>query len=638
MIKNCAFCVHWDHHPHPKDTPNYGAGTDEEEIREYIRIVKPDMMQYHALGCYGYASFPSKIALPVPGLVGDPLAIWSRICREEGVKFGIYVASYGAGSPLEVPRWREIGKDGKVKPTYYCYNGPWTDEFLISLLLELIDRYSPNHFWLDGVWLGREPCHCEHCKRKFKERYGYPLPKEPVKAHWMDIQEMREASIDEAIKHVAEAIKKKFPNIQIACNSAYFFKDLRKPVDVDWLSWDCLNTPDWRRASFESTYLSTAGKPADIMVYENAIISWGKDQIEMRPRSLPHLKTEASTILAHGIRFHYWQDPNPDGSLEPDKKVIAAGIGEFVRQRSSWCVGNESVAEVAILASRKQHLAYAEQLDLRVRAMHQILKEGHIPCDVVRDDTLAERIDGYRLMILPETDVIYPKTAEDLKSFAELGGSILIIGKPAEELQDLIGGAVNEVGEEGTSMSIDGRPRSSSEHTMRAPTCKRYEVAADLRVVLPVGEGYGPLLLENTFDKGRVFFLPLDVLSEYAVAAWSAARDQVLAAVRKALGDTLQLEVEASAGVEVVMNKRDNELYVHFVNHVPGRVMHEIKERFLDDVAVIYGIRAKIQLKRRPESVILMPGEETLQYSYKDEYIYVELPPLEYHMAVKLTT
>ena len=25
-----ALCVHWDHHPDPKNTPNYGAGTDAE--------------------------------------------------------------------------------------------------------------------------------------------------------------------------------------------------------------------------------------------------------------------------------------------------------------------------------------------------------------------------------------------------------------------------------------------------------------------------------------------------------------------------------------------------------------------------------------------------------------------------------
>ena len=44
---------------------------------------------------------------------------------------------------------------------------------------------------------------------------------------------------------VLETIKKKYPDIKIAGNSSYYFKDLRNPVAVDWLSWDCINTADW---------------------------------------------------------------------------------------------------------------------------------------------------------------------------------------------------------------------------------------------------------------------------------------------------------------------------------------------------------------------------------------------------------
>ena len=58
-----AFCVHWDHHA-VDAAQHYGAGTDAEQIRHYLHTVKPDVTQYHSLGCYGYANFPSTVLRP----------------------------------------------------------------------------------------------------------------------------------------------------------------------------------------------------------------------------------------------------------------------------------------------------------------------------------------------------------------------------------------------------------------------------------------------------------------------------------------------------------------------------------------------------------------------------------------------
>lgn len=568
-IENSQFHVHWDHHPSPKDTPDYGAGTNADEIRAYVRAVRPDMMQYHALGCHGYASFPSRVAPPVPGLVGDPLRTWKEVCEQESIRLGIYVATYVADYPEPVPQWREVDREGRPRQRCYCYNGPWTEEFLIPLLLELMERYAPSHFWLDGAWLPPDPCYCEHCKARFRQLHGYELPLEPTEEQRIDVQAMRELSMDAAFEGIRRAIKAKDPAILMACNSAYYFRDLRRPAGVDWLSWDVLNMPDWRQVSFESAYLATAGLPADLMVYEKAIISYA-DPFISRLRPLVHLKTEVASILAHGVRLNYWQDPEPDGALEPSKKEMAAAIGEFVRERGNWCIGGKSAAEVAIFASRRQHLADHPWLDARVRAMYDILKQGHVPCDVVRDDTLSERLSGYRLIIVPETRLIFADTADVLTSFATSGGTVLIVGDAPSALASL--------------------------------------------------------------DCPQIGAL----LSQYAQAAEPAVRDQVLSAVRQALTGRDLVAVEAPTGVEVVLTRRNGDLYVHFVNHVPGRVMHEMRERLLDEVTIVRGVRARIRVEEEPASVVLMPGSLPLGHRYRDGHVEVELPPLEYHYAVRI--
>src|SRR5689334_22654115 len=119
-----ALCIHWDHHP-TDDAQHYGAGTDAEQIRRYLRMVKPDTTQYHTIGCFGYVGFPSAIAPVVPGLVGDPLKIWAQVCAEEHIPFGCYAASFDCQSPIPVAQWRCINQDGVVSDRYYCPNGPW---------------------------------------------------------------------------------------------------------------------------------------------------------------------------------------------------------------------------------------------------------------------------------------------------------------------------------------------------------------------------------------------------------------------------------------------------------------------------------------------------------------------------------
>jgi hypothetical protein len=575
--------------------------TKLEEFKDYICHAKPDMIELEALRGTGYAFFPSNIAPVLPGLVGDPIAEWASICRDEGVKVGIYVAAWACGDPQPKAGWNEIDKNGNIKSAMHCYNSPWAEDFFIPFLLEIIDCYSPTHFWFDGVWLDNEPCYCIYCEKKFKNRYGYSIPKEVDVEKKYKIQLFREESMDEAIKHVSDELKKKSSEVKLACNTAYYFKALRRPVGVDWLSWDYLNTADWRNLSFQSTYLSTAGKPADIMVFENSRF-WDKNNVYVRrPRSITHLKTEASSILAHGLIFHLWQDPNSDGTLGKYKKTVAKDIGEFVKERSDWCVGNESIAEIAILASRKEHLAYwghtkprDNPFFLKVLAMHQVLKEGHVPCEIVRDDTFIERKEQYKLVLLPETTILHKKTLENLKLFASSGGKILIIGEPENKKKDYLGLVSKEI--------------------LQSKNMKE----------------------EVKEIEGNIFLLKSNTLSEFNTAPRKKTRNKILKAVEEILEKRLQLKTLAPPGVEVVMNKLNNDVYIHFVNHVPSKIFHEVKERYFDEIITLNNIQTKVKSDNIPQSIILMPSNKNIDFRYKDGYISFILPTLKHHIAAKI--
>ena len=49
-----------------------------------------------------------------------------------------------------------------------CPRSRYADELMIPQLLELIDRYGVDGFWIDGDLWAMEPCYCDRCREAFR--------------------------------------------------------------------------------------------------------------------------------------------------------------------------------------------------------------------------------------------------------------------------------------------------------------------------------------------------------------------------------------------------------------------------------------------------------------------------------------
>ncbi len=87
--KDSYFGIHFDLHPNKADT-ELGRDVREENIREFLRRVRPDFIQYDCVGVPGYSGYPTKVGWPAPGIVQDSLAVWRKVTREEGVALLIH--------------------------------------------------------------------------------------------------------------------------------------------------------------------------------------------------------------------------------------------------------------------------------------------------------------------------------------------------------------------------------------------------------------------------------------------------------------------------------------------------------------------------------------------------------------------
>ena len=87
------------------------------------------------------------------------------------------------------PDWFAVNADGRpyldTGLHVACVNSPYYDDYIPSVLREIIERSHPEGF-ADNNWngLGRDSiCYCDNCARRFRDKTGQPIP--PVK-NWDD--------------------------------------------------------------------------------------------------------------------------------------------------------------------------------------------------------------------------------------------------------------------------------------------------------------------------------------------------------------------------------------------------------------------------------------------------------------------
>lgn len=415
---------------------------------------------------------------------------------------------------------------------------------------------------------------------------------------------------------------------------------------MDWLSWDVLNTPNLHQASFEATYLNTAGRPADVMIYDQGIVRW-QPSLLRRPRTLAKLRIEAGVVMAHGCRVNLWHDPQPDGSLLPEKADTGRAVAGFVRDRQSWCIGNDSLAEVAVVASRQDHALAPRRQDKAVRAMHQLLQEAHIPCDVVREDTLLNRLAQYHMVILPETGLLEPDTALWLHQFVTDGGSVLLIAAPpAPEAQPwldaLLGrdAAVKPLTqtlpaperEQVVWCDDDGRPAQAPFDIGH----RRVALEGEWQMMAMCRSDQTPWAATLTIGEGAVLAIAGEALSDYAETHWPPLRNAVAAVVRAGIGDAPLVELTGAPGVEVVVNRRESDVYVHLINLTPGTCFGAPDAVFFDDAPVYRDLTLIIRPPRLPTHIIAMPGDMPLRFTVNYDAVMVTVLELRDHVGLRL--
>src|SRR5438477_12654701 len=85
------------------------------------------------------------------------------------------------------PEWARVAADGRRDEGKACLTGPYTATYMIPQMLEILERYDVDGFWVDGENWAARPCYCDRCRRLFSYQHG-TVPAEagqPLWAEWL---------------------------------------------------------------------------------------------------------------------------------------------------------------------------------------------------------------------------------------------------------------------------------------------------------------------------------------------------------------------------------------------------------------------------------------------------------------------
>ena len=591
------FGLHFDFHAAPaKDGKSVviGGTLKESDIREICRTIRPDFLQIDCKGHPGWASYPTKLGNAMPDIKGDPLRIWRRVTKEEGVALflhysGVYDMKYAAAHPDD----RVILADGEACDSVVL-DGRYADALLIPQLKELAGEYGAEGAWVDGECWAAAPDFTPRSLAAFERATGVCLdggmPSAPDKPHYEQYRAHARELFRRYLNHYVDAGHADFPRFKICSNWAFTDHMPEKVcANVDFLSGDVDQRDSFWSARYAARGVALQGRPWDLMAWGFRILADGGEFVS---KSVPQLMQEASAVIALGGGFQVYIPQARDGSPQMDRIRPLKPLADFVRRRQPYCFGGTPVRQVAVLLStydcnRESRGLYSRTGCDKVSGLVNLLCDaGHSVSIVMEHHLDASTVASWPVIVVPELfEGLAPETVSLLRGYAREGGNLVVSGVKSRKLL---------AGECGDAMD---------------------------RIV--------------SFGKGRLAVFGEDIGKAYFAAMRSEHRDRARRILRALYRPLAEVE-SAHGSLEVVDLVKDGRLMVQLVN---GNGNHHAANVITEDfVPPVTDVRLRIRTAAKPRALRLQPDGRDLPFEWRDGIATVEIPKVEMHAVVEVCT
>ena len=644
------FGLHYDLHAQATDT-ELGRELTHEHLRERLLRVKPDWIQCDCKGHAGYTSWPTQIGSPSPGIITDALRIHRDVTRELGIKLGMHYSGVWDTRAIELhPDWALIHTDGSADPNFTCRLSGYVDELMIPQMLEVVEKYDVDGFWVDGENWASRPCWCERCQAEFQRRTGLQeVPKAAGDEHWLAWLAFHRDLFAEHVTRYTEAVHARKPDCLICSNWMY---TLRQPeavcAPVDYLSGDY--SPSWGadRAAVEGRVMDGRGMTWDLMAWGFTRVSTGGQMSPWVMKPATHLCQELSEVIALGGAVMVYNQPQRSGWLTGWHQELLGEVAAWCRERQEACFRTQSAAEGGILHLASHYYTCNDPLfnlgsahEPVEGALHALL-ENQLSADIILEHDAPGRMGRYKLVIVPGQTQLSDQMKSALFEHARAGGAVLLSGGHlAVEAADLVGAEPGEpAAERGPESSwylpVEGRavPVSGPWQPVRALP------GTDVWAYLmgqqePEKDATEqPAITARRVGAGWIIAVHGPLFRSYFRGHYPLLRRFIRGLVAR-LELPWEVTVEGPAWLEVIPRRREGNLLVNLINRGAGETLSPSRA-IVEQVPPIENITLRIRCPESPRAVTLVPANEGLQWSHRDGLLTVHIPSVEIHEVLSV--
>jgi hypothetical protein len=347
------------------------------------------------------------------------------------------------GTPIMSPRG-----------TYLDITGPYR-EVVLGRLLELADM-GADGFLFDHRHLPREGCWGSAFAQAWTAETGLPAPPAPMKgeppsSRYLAFIDFRARKIEETFTYWRDRVKARHPKVVFVISTDDFAGLMDRGVTTRLARIADSAKNEYHQALHRGVTRNVFEKHRDVLAeppgHVRQSLSWTalRDSSEGRPPHIwhPGVPTADQAVALAGSLLTFGAVANMDAAEESliDQKdqrgktpveglKRAFALGKVVSphlariQPLRWAAVH--FGESSRSKRRADYLAMWQQVLWPLVGAYQVLSEDGLPIGVVNDDQLEQgRLDGYRLLILPNPDELTSAQRGKVATFKARGGVVI---------------------------------------------------------------------------------------------------------------------------------------------------------------------------------------------------------------------
>lgn len=619
------------------------------------------------------AFYPSKLDFHYinpyvrPGVLADIV----KKCHEKDIKVivrfdfsRVHESIYKAH-----PDWCYISPKGEriINTDMYVVsiNAPYVQEKAFKIIEEVIDQFPIDGIFLnmpgyqvnnpyEGKYHGIDQN--DYDKKRFAEfSGGQSLPTEENKADplFQKYLEFKKQTVEDWSERLHKLVKSKNEQIAICTYSDKFVDIIRHesqsmttlpywPYTASDNVGNAVNSfPDHiisnasiQQISFQSRYNAVEPQEVQIRLYENIANGSGLDMSMM------------------GDMRGYEDERN----YEVFRKVYA-----FHKKHEPYFGKYKSVSKIAIIAPGAWPNGEPMQ---EYRGIQLMLREAHIPFDIIEDGqiaNLADKVKAYKLLILPEITYLKPESIEVLKDASKLGTNLIATNRTLfdspETLYQLFGAKIEKKDNDGAGNYLvpDNRQIFKSFpgqsmlfwkfnlglYDLSGTDAKYLPILAKGRPGPPeiIGghdpTGYYAMGIKN-HAKSKAIIFPINLGRIYYMHGYQEHKNLLLDAIKYILPEASQsVQTNAPARVETILKEFTRNAVINKEKtSSEGMILHLVNltgfsgNTYFEPLP-LYKLTFRIRSEKQPKKVFGLTNGQPVKYTYKGGFIDLEIPKLE---------